>query len=103
MKEIAELVQAWTDAEQHGDVEVLDRLLVDDFAGIGPVGFVLPKQAWLARFGQGLRYDAVALDAVDIRRYGDAAVVVAEQHAQGSHRGNPTPAERRRRHGRSSR
>jgi ketosteroid isomerase-like protein len=95
MKEIEELVRAWTDAEQQGDVEVLDRLLVDDFAGIGPVGFVLPKQAWLARFDQGLSYDALALDAVDIRRYGDAAVVVAEQHAQGSHQGNPTPADTR--------
>jgi ketosteroid isomerase-like protein len=95
MKDIEELVNAWADAEQHGDVDGLDRLLADDFAGIGPVGFVLPKQAWLSRFDQGLRYESLAVEDVAVRQYGDAAVVVAEQHARGSHQGNPTPADTR--------
>jgi ketosteroid isomerase-like protein len=29
----------------------------------------------------------------DAEQHGDAAVVVAEQHAQGSHQGNPTAAD----------
>ena len=92
---IDQLLTGWVESERTGDAERLDGLLTDDFVGIGPVGFVLPKDAWLARFAQGLRYDRLELDEVSTRRYGDAAVVVAHQRAVGEHRGNPTPPDTR--------
>ena len=93
--DIDQLLTTWTDAERTGDRPALDGLLTSDFVGIGPVGFMLPKDAWLARFGPDLRYDSLDLDEVSTRRYGDAAVVVARQHAAGQARGNPVPPDTR--------
>jgi len=86
---------SWADAERRGDAEALDALLTDDFVGIGPVGFTLPKSAWLGRFEGGLQYDAVDLDEVTARDYGDAAFVVGHQHATGTFQGQPTPPDTR--------
>jgi hypothetical protein len=93
--DIDTLLTAWTDAERTGDGAALDGLLTSDFVGIGPVGFMLPKDAWLARFGPDLRYDRLDLDEVSTRRYGDATVGVARQHAAGEARGNPVPPDTR--------
>ena len=73
----------------------LDTLLTEDFVGIGPVGFMLPKPAWLDRFGPDLHYDRLELDEITSRDYGDASVVVARQHAAGEARGNPVPGDTR--------
>ena len=58
---------------------------------IGPVGFMLPKAAWLDRLGPELRYDRLDHDEVSTRSYGDATAVIARQHASGDARGNPVP------------
>src|SRR5262245_29802758 len=81
----------WCAAEQAGDRQHLDRLLTDDFAGIGPVGFVLPKAAWLGRFDGGLHYQHVELSDVEVRHVGPTDVVVALQHVVGDHNGTPLP------------
>jgi hypothetical protein len=70
-------------------------MLADDFVGIGPVGFMLPRDAWLERLGPDLRYDNLDLDDVSIREYDGAAIVVARQHAVGVARGHPVPADTR--------
>jgi ketosteroid isomerase-like protein len=93
--DIDQLLTTWADAERAGDATTLDEVLADDFVGIGPVGFVLDKSTWLTRFDQGLRYEELELDEVSIRRHGDATLVVARQHAVGSHAGNPTPPDTR--------
>jgi hypothetical protein len=58
--DIAAFLAEWTRAELTGDTAVLDSDLVEDFTGIGPLGFLLPKQAWLNRFAHGLSYDEFA-------------------------------------------
>jgi ketosteroid isomerase-like protein len=58
---IDDVLTSWVDAERRGDARALDDLLTDDFLGIGPVGFVLPKAAWVDRFENGLRYAALSL------------------------------------------
>ncbi len=85
----------WTEAERTGDRNGLDALLAEDFVGIGPVGFVLDKPAWLDRFTSGMRYEHLELDEITSRDYGAAAVAVARQHAAGEARGNPVPADTR--------
>ncbi|MFL5883136.1 MAG: methyltransferase domain-containing protein [Actinomycetota bacterium] len=52
--DVPDLVESWAAAEQGSDVEALDRLLAGDFVGVGLVGFVLGRDQWLARFGNGL-------------------------------------------------
>jgi ketosteroid isomerase-like protein len=74
--EVLDLVERWATAEQGNDAAALDRLLADDFVGVGPVGFVLGRDQWLGRFGNGLENRAFAVQDAQVREYGTAAVVV---------------------------
>ena len=89
---IGSFLDQWAAAEQAGDTERLDALLVGDFAGIGPLGFTLPRRAWLARHRSGdLRYDSFTLAEVQTRVYGQAAVITARNNTRGSYQGHPVP------------
>jgi ketosteroid isomerase-like protein len=81
----------WTAAERAGDAETLATLLTDDFYGVGPLGFVLPRPAWLDRHHQGLAYEQFGLEEIQIRLYGDVAVVTARNNTRGTYRGQPVP------------
>jgi uncharacterized protein (TIGR02246 family) len=77
---VDQLVQQWTDAEVRGDADALAHLLTDDFVGIGPRGFTLTREQWLARFRSGdLRNESITLEDVAVRSYGDTVVVLARQ------------------------
>jgi ketosteroid isomerase-like protein len=92
MNDLSTFLTAWADAERTGDAAATDRLLTDDFVGIGPVGFQLPKQAWLQRqIGGDLHYDDLSLDEVTTRHYGECAITTARWNAHGTARGNPLP------------
>jgi ketosteroid isomerase-like protein len=92
---VDELLTAWADSERAADIDRLDALLTEDFVGIGPVGFVLDKQAWLGRFDLGLGYERLELDEVVTHHHGSTALVVAHQHADGHAGPNPTPRDLR--------
>jgi ketosteroid isomerase-like protein len=89
--DIAAFLTEWAQAELTGDTAILASHLVEDFVGVGPLGFLLPKQAWLNRFAQGLSYDEFALEQTQVRRYGDMAVVVGQQNQNGSMGSSPLP------------
>jgi ketosteroid isomerase-like protein len=74
--EVLDLVDRWAKAERGNDAEALAGVLADDFVGVGPLGFVLDRQQWLARFGNGLENRAFAIEDAQARDYGTAAVVV---------------------------
>jgi ketosteroid isomerase-like protein len=91
-QQIDSFLASWTDAERDGDVATLDTLIADDFVGVGPLGFTLPKAAWLARHADGaLKYESFAVDEIDARPHGDVAVITARHTAAGSHNGHPIP------------
>ena len=86
--------QTWAGAELRGDVAALNDLLADDFSGVGPLGFLLNKEQWLARFSSGdLNYESFTWDQTSPRLYGEAAVVVGRQTQSGTHQGNPIQAQ----------
>jgi ketosteroid isomerase-like protein len=92
MQTIDSFLDEWTSAERAGDTFALAGLLTDDFTGVGPLGFVLPKAAWLARHQQGaLSYQAFGFDETRSRVHGDAAVITGRNLARGAYRGNPVP------------
>jgi hypothetical protein len=92
---IEPFVERWRAAERTGDADELGALLSDDFVGVGPVGFVMDKAGWLARFDQGLTYDDLRVDELVVRRHGGATVVVAHQHALGRFGETPLPTDLR--------
>jgi len=83
-EELKQLAEDWASAELRGDTGSLGEILADDFVGVGPRGFMLTKEQWLARHEAGnLRYESFGLDEVGVRLYGDAAVTVCRQSAEG--------------------
>jgi ketosteroid isomerase-like protein len=85
--DMLDLVQRWAAAEEHNDATLLDGLLADDFVGVGPLGFIVPREQWLARFDQGLENRAFAVEDPHVRDYGSAAVAVGVQVQETSYRG----------------
>ena len=93
-QEVVRLADAWATAELRGDAAFLERTLADDFIGIGPLGFMLTRQEWLARHRSGdLKYDAFNLDEVKVRVYNDAAIVTGRQIQNGAYQGNSIKAQ----------
>jgi ketosteroid isomerase-like protein len=87
-----ETLQRWAAAEQTGDAEAMADLLVDDFTGVGPLGFTLTKQDWLQRHrDHALSYSRFELSEVTVQRYAGCAVVVARQDVDGTWQGHPVP------------
>jgi ketosteroid isomerase-like protein len=89
-QEVLRLADAWATAELRGDTAFLEARLTDDFIGIGPLGFMLTKQEWLARHRSGdLKYESFNLDEVKVRVYNDAVILTGRQVQNAAYRGNP--------------
>ena len=79
--DISAFLTNWTSAERSGDTAVLDSLLTDDFAGVGPLGFVLPKAAWVGRPQSGdLVCETFDLEELETHPHG-AQIVMVTAHA----------------------
>jgi hypothetical protein len=73
---VLDVVEQWCAAEQAGDDVRLATVLADGFVGVGPVGFVLDRDQWIARFGRGLRNRLFTVQDPGVHVHGSAVVVV---------------------------
>jgi len=74
-------------AELRGDTAFLEYTLADGFAGIGPRGFMLTGEQWLARYESGdLKHESFLLDDVQVRTYEDAAVMTGHETIKGKYK-----------------
>ncbi|SDS35066.1 nuclear transport factor 2 family protein [Actinopolymorpha singaporensis] len=88
--QIRELGERWADAEQRGDVALLDELSVDEFAMVGPAGFILDKPQWLHRYRAGdLVTHSLEWDELAVRDFGGTALVIGRHTQRAAYRGNP--------------
>ena len=93
-QEVLHLTDAWAAAELSGNAAFLESILVDDFIGIGPLGFMLTRQEWIARHQSGdLKYQSFSLNEVRVRVYSDAAILTGRQFQEAAYRGNPIPGQ----------
>lgn len=78
--QVTELGRRWAKAELEADTETLGLLLDPDFVCVGPVGFVINKEQYLAGRRSGdLKQQAFVWEAASVRIYGDAAIAVGSQ------------------------
>ena len=95
-QEVARLADAWATAELQSDTAFLERLLSVDFVGIGPLGFLLTKQEWIAWLESGdLKHEVLTLNEVMVRVYNDAAIVICRLVQDATYRGTPILAQLR--------
>lgn len=93
---ILAICQRWADAERRADVSAIGELLAKDFVAVGPLGFTLSKEDWLARHATGdLTYEMFQFTEAAVRGFGTTAVVIAHQVARGAYRGQPLPTDLR--------
>jgi ketosteroid isomerase-like protein len=85
---VLDLVQRWAAAEQQNDAGRLDGLLAGEFAGVGPFGFILTRDQWLARFTNGLVNRSFTVTDLQVRDYGTAAVGIGVLAQETSWQGN---------------
>ena len=95
-QEVVHLADAWANAELRSEIAFLERQLAEDFIGVGPLGFLLTKQQWLARHQSGdLKYEVHTLDEVSVRAYRETAIVIGRLTQQATYQGNPINAQMR--------
>lgn len=88
--EIRELGSRWAEAELNGDTVTLEKLSTDDFTLVGPAGFVLTREQWLAGFRTGsLVTRSLDWDEVQVRTYGDTAVAIGVRRQEAAYQGRP--------------
>jgi ketosteroid isomerase-like protein len=91
-EDITATLYRWAAAEASGDAEAIAQCLSEDFLGVGPLGFILPRREWLQRHDPGgLDYEKFELQDIYLRLYGDTAVVTALVEQPGTYEGNPIP------------
>jgi ketosteroid isomerase-like protein len=86
--DVLDLVRRWAAAEEHNDAAGLDKVLADDFVGVGPLGFVLTRAQWLVRFENGLVNHGFTVEEPQVHDHGAAAVVVGALHQRTTYGGH---------------
>ena len=89
-EQVREFGRVWAAAEERGDTAVLAGLAADGFRLVGPLGFVLDRDQWLARYGGGdLVTEKLAWDEVEVRDFGTTAIAIGVHEQVAKHRGKP--------------
>jgi ketosteroid isomerase-like protein len=90
IQQIEALGHQFAEAQVGGDPAALDRLLADEFKLVGPLGFVLDKQQWLAQYRSGaLVTHSVDWDEVDVRDFGAVAIAIGRHAQRAQYAGHP--------------
>jgi ketosteroid isomerase-like protein len=86
--ELIATAREWDRAMVENDAEAIGAYMADDWTIVGPDGSVSDKATFLALVASGtLSHDVLESHDLDVRVYGDAAVVVARGVSGGRYRG----------------
>ena len=88
--EVDAVVHAWDVAMIGNDADEIGQFMSDDWTIVGSDGTVSDKGAFLGLIRSGqLTHDVMESDDIQIRLYGDAAVVLARGVSGGKFQGRP--------------
>lgn len=88
-REIEDLEQQWRMAQLSGDTVTMDRLLSDDYVGIGMNGVVNTKSQQLDRIRRrALALTRIDLSEVKVKLVGSVAIVTSLAQIEGTNDGN---------------
>jgi len=72
---IRRIIDRWIEAERNNDAHPLADTLASDFRFVGPAGFVLDKDQFLARFDSGdLRTSSFDITGLEVREHDQVAI-----------------------------
>jgi ketosteroid isomerase-like protein len=74
-QQLKKIEQNWADAYVKRDSAVVQRIVADDFAFIGPDGNMVNKAEYVKSISGDTVFTVFKLDDLKVRVYGDAAVV----------------------------
>ena len=90
VSEIRRVVDAWDRAMVSNDAAAIGRYMADEWVIIGPDGSVDGKTRFLDLAQSGaLTHDVMESHDLDVRVYGDTAVVIARGFSGGRYEGQP--------------
>ncbi len=89
-EELIRVAQEWDRAMVANDAEAIGRYMAGDWTIIGPDGSVGDKPTFLALVKSGgLTHDVMESNDINVRVYGDTAVVTAWGVSGGKYQGQP--------------
>jgi len=89
-RELLRVVDEWDRAMVANDAEAIGSFMADDWTIVGPDGSLGNKANFLALIAAGaLTHDVMTSDDVQLRIYGDTAVVIARGVSGGAYQGQP--------------
>jgi ketosteroid isomerase-like protein len=87
-EELIAVAHAWDRAMVENDAAEIGRYMADDWTIVGPDGSVGDKATFLALVRSGaLTHDVMESTDIDVRLYGDTAVVIARGVSGGNYNG----------------
>jgi ketosteroid isomerase-like protein len=88
VEDITAAVHAWDRAMVANQADEIGASMAEDWTIIGPDGSIGDRKTFLALVRSGvLAHDVMESHDLDVRTYGDAAVVIARGVSGGRHRG----------------
>lgn len=88
--ELIEVAHAWDRAMIENDADAIGRFMADDWTIVGSDGRVGNRARFLALVRSGaLTHDVMTSEELQVRVYGDAAVVIARGVSSGRYEGHP--------------
>lgn len=89
-QEITDLEQRRAAAVVHRDINLLDTMTAADSVRILPTGSLETKSQLLSELKSGeLTYDAISVDELSVKSYGNTALVTGRSEFRGQRKGKP--------------
>lgn len=87
---LTEAVHGWDEAMVANDADAIGQFMADEWVIVGPDGSITRKADFLSVVASGdLHHDVMTSEDLEVRQYGETAVVLARGVSGGTFRGQP--------------